>query len=267
MSFQYCPTKQKVHFALRPLTDSHAVCDIIPEGLLLASQGFGLNAKSLLPADFADILRELPEDIATLYTKMRANITSLSTATIQTLIKPAELMNQYTSDNQLKNLVDTIASSLPRPMYLPITRKMVTQSDKENDTIDVAATILAHAVQILLFAPTRWSGDIIYKRDTNEYTHRYPTPTGHGGNCRTVAQLFSLEDLHRSILLMYLTVYRRSLGRITSTRAPCGRNKFLGYFDVKTKRPASGVQSNYIPQTVNRIAPLYDILKPMTKEE
>ncbi|KAL6901178.1 hypothetical protein GGI43DRAFT_383518 [Trichoderma evansii] len=252
--------------ALANFTDT-VVCDIIPEGLLLVSKKFGLNAKALLPADFANIICELPEDMATLYTKLRANITSISTATAQTLIKPAELVNQYTSDNQLKNLVDTIASSLPRPMYLPITRKTVTQSDKENDTIDVAATILAHSIQILLFAPTRWSKDIIYKRDTNEYTHRYPTAAGHGGNCRTVAQLFSLEDLHRSILLIYLTVYRRSSGDINSTRAPWSSKKFLGYFDVKTQRRALDGQSKYMTQIVNRIKPLYDILKPMTKED
>lgn len=67
---------------------------------------------------------------------------------------------------------------------------------------------------------------------------RHPTPPGHGGDCRTVAGIFSLEDLHRSVLLVCLTDYRRTYGNnINSKRRPQARGKFLGYFDVLTQKP------------------------------
>lgn len=197
-----------------------------------------MDAKSLLPVDFDSIIRELPENMATLYTKLRASVISLSTATTQILINPAELVSTYTTNSQLKSLIDTIACSLSAPMYLPITRNMVNERDDENDVIDRPATILAHAIQILLFAPTQWNPNIVYKSDNGDYTHRYPTPAGHGGNCRTVAERFSLEDLHRAILLMHLAISRRAPGNnVYSARPPRSLEKFPGYYGVNLQRP------------------------------
>lgn len=232
--------------ALRSLTNSHTVCDIIPEGLLLASKRFGLDAKSLLPIDFDNIIRELPKNMATLYTEMRSSVISLPTATTQMLINPAELVKTYTSNISLQSLIDRIVNCISFPIYLPITRNMVSQMTEENDSIDVAATILVHAIQILLFAPTQWNPDIVYKRDTDDYIHRYPTPAGHGGNCCTVAKRFSLEDLHRSILLMYLTMHRRASGdKVHSHRTPKSLEKSPGYYDANAQRKTLDDPSTY----------------------
>ncbi|KAM0263139.1 hypothetical protein ACHAQJ_001292 [Trichoderma viride] len=221
------------------------VCDIIPSGLRFGYHKFDIEqAKSLLPQSNAgafDVMSRLPEQMIPWYNELRSCVQALSKKTTNKMINPADLVNSFCTDNQLKSLIEKIATLLPEPMFLPITRNMVTQRMDEEDSIDVTATVLAHAIQILLFAPTKWNKDIVYKRDSNEYTRRYPTPPGHGGDCRTVAGIFSLEDLHRSVLLLYLAIYRRtSGGNINSSRAPQARGIFLGYFDVLTQKPTPG---------------------------
>ncbi|KAL7906500.1 P-loop containing nucleoside triphosphate hydrolase protein [Trichoderma velutinum] len=189
-------------------------------------------------ADLFNVTSQLPEEMNALYNELRSCVGALSKKKANNMINPTDLVNSYCTDNQLKWMIDKVVASLPFPMFLPITRNMITQRKDEEDFIDVTATVLAHAVQILLFAPTGWNKDIIYQRDSNEYTRRYPTPPGHGGDCRAVAGVFSLEDLHRSVLLVYLTIYRRSYsGNVNSSRGPQPRGQFLGYFDVLTQKP------------------------------
>ncbi|KAL6825252.1 hypothetical protein V8C40DRAFT_287715 [Trichoderma camerunense] len=188
--------------------------------------------------DLSNVMSQLPEKMSALYNELRTCVSELSEKRTNKMIKPADLVKSYCSDNQLKSMIDKIVAFLPFPMFLPITRNMITKRKYEEDFIDVTATILAHAIQILLFAPTEWNKDIVYKRDSNQYTRRYPTSPGHGGDCRTVAGIFSLEDLHRSVLLVCLTDYRRTYGNnINSKRGPQARGKFLGYFDVLTQKP------------------------------
>ncbi|UKZ68301.1 uncharacterized protein TrAtP1_009338 [Trichoderma atroviride] len=229
--------------ALVNFTDT-VVCDIIREGLLFIAMRFDLNVKPLLPHDINNILPELPPDMSTLYTDILSkwNVS----APPRRLINPIELVLAYTRNPPLKSLIDTIASSLSVPTFLPITRNMIYQRDNERDMINPEATTLAHAIQILLFAPTQWNPDIIYKRDSSQYTHRYPTPAGHGGNIRTVAGKFSLEDLHRSILLLYLTIARRTSGIMDFGRPPLELGEFLGYFDVPRREPIPDDISTYI---------------------
>jgi hypothetical protein len=234
-------------FAVCPLADSDSVCDIIPEGLLLVSEKFKLDAKFLLPVDISDIMSMLPQNMNALYIHLRSKVIDLLPPYHQNLMEPTELVLLYTEDDKLSNLINTIVSSLSVPLFLPITRHMIYESETENDYIDVAATTLAHAIQILLFAPTQWNRNIVYTRDSSEYIHRYPTPAGHGGNCRTVAGRYSLEDLHRSILLMYLAIYRRRQKYSDRDRAPpvSTRSLFLGYFDAPMQLSTPNGQSTW----------------------
>ncbi|KAL7895579.1 hypothetical protein HDV63DRAFT_396246 [Trichoderma sp. SZMC 28014] len=197
-------------WALANFTDT-VVCDIIPQGLLLLSERFDLDPKSLLP-DITNILPELSPDMFTLYTDMLSRIFDVS-AEHRILINSAKLVSMYTTNLQLKSLIDRIASSLSAPTYLPITQHMIHKGKDMYDSMDTGATILAHAIQILF-----------------EYVHRYPTPPGHGGDCRTVADRFSLEDLHRSITLMYFTIHRRKFANVDSEEPPRDSGAFLGYF-------------------------------------
>ncbi|KAK1238108.1 hypothetical protein MKX08_002687 [Trichoderma sp. CBMAI-0020] len=229
--------------ALVNFTDT-VVCDIIREGLLFVAMRFDLDVRSLLPHNVNNILPELPPDMPTLYTDILLKWNVL--APPRRLISPLELVLAYTRNSQLKSLIDTIASSLSVPTFLPITRNMIHMRDAEDDVISPEATTLAHAIQILLFAPTQWNPDIIYKRDSSQYAHRYPTPGGHGGSIRAVAGKFSLEDLHRSILLLYLTIARRTSGIMDFGIPPSEPGTFLGYFDVPRREPIADGISTYV---------------------
>ncbi|PNP39829.1 hypothetical protein TGAMA5MH_08094 [Trichoderma gamsii] len=228
--------------ALVNFTDT-VVCDIIPQGLLFVASKYNLAVKPLLPGDISNILPGLAPDMATLYTDILSRWDVSAPA--PRIIGPTELVLEYTRTHTLKSLIDSIVDSLTVPTFLPITRNMIIKTDDEQDIIDAPATILAHAIQILLFAPTRWNPDIVYRRNSSEYTHRYPTPAGHGGNIRTVAGKYSLEDLHRSILLMYLAIFRRKSDFRGFDRHPSQVEAFLGYFDVPAREPIPDSISTY----------------------
>ncbi|KAK4082269.1 uncharacterized protein Triagg1_2081 [Trichoderma aggressivum f. europaeum] len=98
-------------------------------------------------------------------------VRSLPDFTQQNLIKPTDLVRLYVDNyNQIKPLIDSIVTMLPVPVFLPITRNMISgRLNEENDQLDVAATVLAHAIQVLLFAPftsTRGSFNTIDKEVT-----------------------------------------------------------------------------------------------------
>lgn len=80
-----------------------------------------------------------------------------------------------------------------------------------------------------------WDRDRSYSRDDQQYAHRFPTPaTCGGGTGAEAADLFSMEDLHRAILMFYFLVGRRSKRTAWITR-PYPKKKdepeFEGYVD------------------------------------
>ncbi|KAM0513889.1 hypothetical protein ACHAPE_007242 [Trichoderma viride] len=211
------------------------VCDMIPKGLLFVATRFDVDIKPLFPDGISNILPGLSPNMVTLYTDILSNWDV--SAPTRRLINPTDLVAAYIGDIPLKNTIDMIATSLTVPTFLPITGNMVHETVGRDDVIDARATILAQAIQILVFAPTQWYPEIVYRRDSTGYTHRYPTPAGHGGNGRTVAGKFSLEDLHRSILLMYLAIARRDPTSAFG-QPPLGQTEFLGYYyDAQTPEP------------------------------
>ncbi|KAL7808405.1 P-loop containing nucleoside triphosphate hydrolase protein [Trichoderma gracile] len=213
--------------------------DTNPTNITALAKYNGFNEKSI--ANFADSIETatplVPTALDCLLVNSRGSVNALPDMGGQVCIGPVELMNIYTSNERIKNIVNLVANHLTEPTFLPITRSMVGQVS--DDAIDPAATILIHAIQVLLFAPTTWDGERAYSR-SGDYEHRYPTPEGHGGNCRSVGGLYSLEDLHRAIVLVYLCVYRRATTRDLKSqgRPPQPRlGSFLGYFDVETQIP------------------------------
>ncbi|PNP51939.1 hypothetical protein THARTR1_07148 [Trichoderma harzianum] len=224
------------------------VCDIVPKGLLfMASRLKNAVAKELISDEELEV--KIPHHMEATFSASRSSVNDLSDESrAQRLIGPDLLINQYMEDNKIKSLTDKIIHGLTFPMFLPVTASMVGRGKGEE--IDVAATVLAHAVQILLFAPTRWNKDIEYRRPNPDYTLRYPTPDGHGGNCRSVGGLLSLEDLHRAIILLYTALYRRTApgaSNIRSNRLPAPPDSFLGYFDVKRQTPVLGDEAEMGP--------------------
>ncbi|SCO36209.1 uncharacterized protein FFMR_03986 [Fusarium fujikuroi] len=149
---------------------------------------------------------------------------------------PNDVLKAYDEDEEIKSFVDRVAKLCPRPTLIPVLNKHVDSrvfSNKEQ--ISTKAFVLAHAIQILLFAPMDWDRERVYSRDREKYVHRFPTPAEFGGGTRTqVAGLFSMEDLHRAILIFYALVCRRSKRTAWITRTPSSNANeagFVGYFD------------------------------------
>ncbi|KLP19566.1 uncharacterized protein LW94_14915 [Fusarium fujikuroi] len=149
---------------------------------------------------------------------------------------PNDVLKAYDEDEEIKSFVDRVAKLCPRPTLIPVLNKHVDSrvfSNKEQ--IYTKAFVLAHAIQILLFAPMDWDRERVYSRDREKYVHRFPTPAEFGGGTRTqVAGLFSMEDLHRAILIFYALVCRRSKRTAWITRTPSSNANeagFVGYFD------------------------------------
>ncbi|KAJ4011914.1 hypothetical protein NW766_007214 [Fusarium irregulare] len=147
---------------------------------------------------------------------------------------PVDVLNEYDSDPQVRLLVDRVVKLCPRPTLIPVLNKHVTTGQAGNrDEMLVApkAFILVHDVQLLFFAPQAWDRDRPYTRDASDYLHRFPTPAEVGGDTeKRVADTFSMEDLHRAILLFYHSVVRRlGRGAWIGRPAPTKKSQFPGY--------------------------------------
>ncbi|KAL7962916.1 hypothetical protein V8C34DRAFT_300857 [Trichoderma compactum] len=203
------------------------VCDMVPEGLVFMASKFKVATAQQLIEDEDEEEFETPE-MQTIFSESRSQ--------------------EYLGDRKVKLYIDKIIRDLTSTIFLPITGSMLGR--EEGGEVDVVATILAHAVQILLFAPTQWNKDIQYCRPDPGYPLRYPTPDGHGGNCRRVGETFSLEDLNRSITLLYLALYRRTAPgiNINANQLPSARDKLLGYFDPVRQKPMAGIEDDESPQ-------------------
>ncbi|KAK4078931.1 hypothetical protein Trihar35433_36 [Trichoderma harzianum] len=224
------------------------VCDIVPEGLVFMAAKFKATTAQQLIEDEDEEEFETPE-MQTIFSESRSHVGNLTEEEKeQNRINPDEVIKAYLEDRKVKLYIDQIIRNLTSPIFLPVTASMLGR--EEGEEVDVVATILAHAVQILLFAPTQWKKDIQYCRTDPDYISRYPTPDGHGGNCRRVGETFSLEDLNRSITLLYLALYRRTAPGINihSSRTPSARDKFLGYFDPVRQKPMAGIEDDESPQ-------------------
>ncbi|KAJ4307520.1 hypothetical protein N0V84_012674 [Fusarium piperis] len=152
--------------------------------------------------------------------------------------RPIDVIRLFCSSHPVRQMVDMIIRHCHRPVFLPIFNNFVGVDVKnpENQP-NPAAMILAHAAQILLFAPTSWDEDIIYSRQLDDYEHRYPIAHGPGTEL-TIGDMFSLEDLNRAVYLVYSFQNRRN-GRTnllndkpTKSR---GNTKWAGYHDPAWK--------------------------------
>ncbi|KAJ4114800.1 hypothetical protein NW768_011354 [Fusarium equiseti] len=145
--------------------------------------------------------------------------------------KPVDILNDYATNPQARLLADRVVQTCPKPTFIPVLNKHVINGHSAN--VDMMATspkafILVHAIQLLLFAPQDWDKDRPYSRETDSYPHRFPTPAEVGGDTeKHVADSFSMEDLHRAILLFCQLIYRR-LGRTAWTGRASSQKKVGG---------------------------------------
>ncbi|KAF5597715.1 uncharacterized protein FSUBG_8365 [Fusarium subglutinans] len=135
-------------------------------------------------------------------------------------IEPIKVLSTYHKDENVRQFVNNVAQLCTKPTFILAVNQTVSMPG-EPGNISPHAFILAHAVQILLFAPQDWDPDRIYTRDQGAYAHRFPTPeTIGGGTAPAVAGLFSMEDLYRAVLLFYYLLKRRSASKWITKTAP-----------------------------------------------
>ncbi|KAM0371685.1 hypothetical protein ACHAPY_010042 [Fusarium culmorum] len=150
---------------------------------------------------------------------------------------PTKVLKAYYLNNEVHDFVDQIIKLCPQPTFLPVQMRHFHPCYKDSDPLGKhlhpEAFVLAAAAQILLFAPQDWKPDRVYSRDSTEYEYRFPTRDNIGGGTdQVVGSKYSMEDLHRAILMFYRLVDRRSEGGWLAKRqyrdAP---SKFPGYHD------------------------------------
>jgi hypothetical protein len=104
-----------------------------------------------------------------------------------------------------------------------------------------------------------WDSTREYSRDITAYPHRFPTPpTIGGGTDKSVANLFSMEDLHRAICMFYQLISRQ-LGRTAWIGRTPGTNKattlrFPGYVNHDLMHLADVPEKDDNPLSVARFS-------------
>ncbi|KAF5978076.1 hypothetical protein FBULB1_6265 [Fusarium bulbicola] len=144
---------------------------------------------------------------------------------------PIKVLTAYHSNAKVREFTNNVAKLCTKPTLIPVLNGPVSTPGCPS-SISPHAFILAHAVQILLFAPQDWNPNRVYSRDQSAHSHRFPTPeTIGGGTTRTVAGLFSGEDLYRAVLLFYYLLKRRSASHWITKTAPqsFSNAEFPGY--------------------------------------
>ncbi|KAF5578899.1 hypothetical protein FPANT_9825 [Fusarium pseudoanthophilum] len=147
------------------------------------------------------------------------------------LVVPLRVLITYHSNEKVREFIDNVAKLCTKPAFIPVLNQTVSTPGLPTN-ISPCAFILAHAVQILLFAPQDWDPDRVYTRDLDAYAHRFPTPeTIGGGTTPVIAGLFSMEDLYRAILLFYHLLKRRTATKWITKTAPTSSSnaEFPGY--------------------------------------
>lgn len=135
------------------------------------------------------------------------------------MINPTELLEAYAgkegqrADMTVRDFVDQVVTLCPKPTFIRVLPKYFwrTGSQETRRKYALQSFVLSHAVQILLFASQDRVSNRVYSRDRTSYAHRFPTPDNIGGGTeKKIAGLFSMEDLHRAILLFYFMIKRRT---------------------------------------------------------
>lgn len=146
-------------------------------------------------------------------------------------IDPIKVLVTYHRNEKVREFINNVAKLCTKPTFIPVLNGPVS-TPGGSSSISPEAFILAHAVQLLLFVPQDWNPNRVYSRDQSAYPHRFPTPEVIGGGTTpAVAGLFSVEDLHRAVLLFYYLLKRRSASKwITKTAPRSSSNvEFPGY--------------------------------------
>ncbi|KAG5790951.1 hypothetical protein H9Q69_009999 [Fusarium xylarioides] len=160
---------------------------------------------------------------------------------------PVDLMYFYMRHFEVACWLDTFATLVTKPKLLPSVRKGFIGI---RAGLRIEIFILAHAVQILLFAPLQEREDMSYT-STDSYPRRfplgYPEP---GPDDVKVCGKFSLDDLYRALLLMFFLLQQQP-GKGADAHISQSSEVWLGYTTARSYYPWHGALD---PPSVERFA-------------
>ncbi|KAH7260752.1 uncharacterized protein BKA55DRAFT_686334 [Fusarium redolens] len=146
---------------------------------------------------------------------------------------PADLMYFYMGHYQVRDWLNTFATLITEPKLLPSIR---TGYLGFSAGLRIEIFILAHAVQIMLFAPIQGREDASYK-STDSYPRRfplgYPEP---GPDDVMICGKYSLDDLYRALLLIFFILQQRP-GKDEDPHISQSSEVWLGYTTVRSHYP------------------------------
>ncbi|KAF5576228.1 hypothetical protein FPCIR_12715 [Fusarium pseudocircinatum] len=116
-------------------------------------------------------------------------------------LSPGDVLSFYMENEKRRDWLDTLATLITEPKLLSSTGAGF------HDGMETF--ILAHALQILLFAPAEWHQGARYKC-ADSYVRRFPLEYPEPGpDDVTVSGKYSLEDLYRAVLFMFFLIQQR----------------------------------------------------------
>ncbi|PNP75008.1 hypothetical protein FNYG_11655 [Fusarium nygamai] len=142
---------------------------------------------------------------------------------------PGDVLLSYMRNKELRDWLDTFATLINEPKLLSSIQPTYNKHRME-------AFILAHALQILLFAPVQWHQGVRYKL-TDPYPRRFPLGYPKAGpDDVTVCGKYSLDDLYRALLVFLFLVQQRP-GKGEDSHVSQTSEPWLGYTTVRCHYP------------------------------
>ncbi|KAF5965132.1 hypothetical protein FBULB1_12399, partial [Fusarium bulbicola] len=168
--------------------------------------------------------------------------------------KPNYLLRFFRENATVREWLSTLATLLTEPKliptYVPISPGTVSDFD---DELCEELFILAHAVQIMLFAPVYWRADGSYK-STGRYARRFPLkfPSPNSDDEKAFGE-YTLDDLYRALILqefLFSQTYdereERRYKNLLRTIPPQADGQWLGYSVGRSEPP--WVKDSKVPE-------------------
>ncbi|KAG5746568.1 hypothetical protein H9Q69_010000 [Fusarium xylarioides] len=174
--------------------------------------------------------------------------------------EPMLLLEFFRENTAVREWLATLVTLLTEPKLIPTNRLVPPECFVEREEfLWRSLFLLAHAVQIMVFAPVYWREDGSYK-STDSYARRFPLgfPRPSPNDDKVFGE-YTLDDLYRAILLQHF-LFRQRYGRENekryrdplSTTPPKADSSWLGYSAGRSEPPWVE-ESNFSSVTRSRI--------------
>ncbi|KAF5611752.1 uncharacterized protein FSUBG_2189 [Fusarium subglutinans] len=157
-----------------------------------------------------------------------------------------ETYNHFVIFPRAREWLEKLFDSLVEPKLVPVTAR--SEWDEDGVEIDPKLFILAHAIQLLRFAPVHFRRSNSHKT-TDSYTRRFPIGFPQPAfNRPSILGGYSYDDVLRALLLMFLLSEQRATGQLLPllpSKPKPSREVWLGYRKTRSDlcQPASAGSS------------------------